>query len=351
MTDKGNSNSYGSRILMYREALNEGLREEMERDRTVFIMGEGIAERGGSYKVTVGLVDQFGPGRVIDTPIAEASFTGVGIGAAITGMRPVVEILFVDFAMLILDQIVNQAAKYKLMTGGIGKVPFVLRSQGGVGNGLAAQHSQSLEGIFYHIPGLKLVLPSTPYDAKGLLKTAIRCDDPVIFLEHKLLYMTKGEVPQAEYLIEFGKGDIKRSGNDVTLVAWSNMIQRSLAAAEKLAAEGIDVEVVDPRTLVPLDRGIILESVKKTEHVVIVQEAVRRGGVASDIASIIQEEAFDYLDAPIEIVAGMNTPVPFNLDLERGSVPQEEDIIRAVKRAVYAETTPAEKPQKMELVS
>ena len=325
-----------SRVMMYREALNEGLRQEMRRDPTVFIMGEGIAARGGSYKVTVGLLDEFGPKRVMDTPISEASFTGAGVGAAITGMRPIVEILFIDFTSLIIDQIGNQAAKYKFMTGGKGKVPMVLRTQGGVGNGLAAQHSQSLEAIFYHIPGLKVVMPSTPYDAKGLIISAIRDDDPVIFIEHKMLYMTEGEVPENEYTIEFGKGDVKREGKDATLIAWSGMIPRSLEAAEKLAQEGIDVEVVDPRTLVPLDKNLIIESVKKTEHVVIVQEAIRRGGVASDIASIIQEEAFDYLDAPIGIVAGKNTPIPFNRNLEQACIPQEQDIIEAVKRAVYA---------------
>lgn len=322
------------RVIMYRDALREALAEEMRRDSTVFVMGEGIAERGGSYKVTVGLLDEFGPKRVIDTPLAEASFTGAGVGAAIAGMRPVVEILFIDFTMLILDQIVNQAAKFNFMTGGKGKVPFVLRTQGGTGNGVAAQHSQSLEALFYHIPGLKVVMPSTPYDAKGLLKSAIRSDEPIIFLEHKLLYMNEGPVPEEEYLIPFGKGDIKRAGKDVTLIAWSNMIPRSLAAAEKLAAEGIDVEVVDPRTLSPLDKDLILNSVRKTEHVVIVQEAVRRGGVASDIASIIQAEAFDYLDAPIEILAGANTPIPFNLHLEAACVPQEDDVIQAVKRVM-----------------
>jgi pyruvate dehydrogenase E1 component beta subunit len=323
------------RELMYREALNEALKEEMERDPAVFLMGEGIAERGGSYKVTVDLLDKFGPERVIDTPIAEASFTGVGIGAAITGMRPVVEILFVDFSMLIMDQLVNHAAKYRFMTGGGGGVPMVLRTQGGVGNGLAAQHSQSLEAFFYHVPGLKLVMPSSPADAKGLLKSAIRCDDPVIFLEHKLLYMTKGDVPLEDYCIELGKGDIKREGKDVTMIAWSNMIPRTLQAAEHLIAEGIDAEVVDPRTLVPLDLTLILDSVRKTERVVIVQEAIRRGGVASDIASQIQEQAFDYLDAPVRIVAGMNTPIPFNLSLEEQCVPQTEDIIKAVKEVMY----------------
>lgn len=324
----------GTRKIMYREALNEALGEEMRRDPSVFIMGEGIAERGGSYKVTVGLLEEFGPLRVIDTPIAEASFTGAGVGAAITGMRPVVEILFIDFTLLTLDQVINQAAKYKFMTGGAGNVPLVIRTQGGVGNGLAAQHSQSLEAVFYHIPGLKLAMPSTPYDAKGLLKTAIRDDDPVIFIEHKLLYMREGEVPEGECLVEFGRGDIKRAGGDATIIAWSNMVPRSLAAAEALAVDGIEVEVVDPRTLVPLDEEMILDSVRKTEHAIIVQEAVRRGGVASDIASIIQEKAFDYLDASIEIVAGLNTPIPFNLNLEKACVPQEDDIVAAVKRSL-----------------
>jgi pyruvate dehydrogenase E1 component beta subunit len=317
---------------MYRDALHEALVEEMRRDPTVFTLGCNIAERGGSYKVTQGILQEFGPKRILDTPIAEASFTGAGVGAAITGMRPVVEILFVDFTMLILDQIINQAAKYNFMTGGRGKVPLVLRTQGGCGNGLAAQHSQSLEALFYHTPGLKLVMPSTPYDAKGLLKSAIRDDDPVIFLEHKLLYMTKGEVPEGEYLVPLGKGDIKRAGRHATVIAWSNMVPRALAAADQLAKEGIEVEVVDPRSLVPLDRELILESVRKTEHVLIVQEAVRRGGVASDIASIIMEEAFDYLDAPVRILAGLNSPIPFNLNLEKHCVPQEQDIVAAVRQ-------------------
>jgi pyruvate dehydrogenase E1 component beta subunit len=319
---------------MYRDALREALEEEMSRDSSVFVIGEGIAERGGSYKVTEGLLEKFGPGRIRDTPISEASMIGVGVGSAIAGARPVVEILYVDFAMLGMDQIVNQAAKFRFMTGGRGRVPFVLRTQGGTGGGVAAQHSQSLEALFYHIPGLNVVMPSTPYDAKGLLKTALRQDGPVMFLEHKHLYMTKGDVPEGEYTIEFGKGDIKRTGKDATVIAWSNMIPRTLKAAETLAASGIEVEVIDPRTLVPLDKQMILESVRKTEHAIIVQEAVRRGGVASDISSIIQEEAFDSLDAPVEIIAGMNTPVPFNLNLEKAVVPQEEDIVAGVKKAL-----------------
>ncbi len=326
-----------TREIMVREALNEALREEMASDERVFIMGEGIAQRGGSYKVTVGLLDEFGPKRVIDTPISEASFAGMGVGAAITGMRPVVEILFIDFTSLIIDQIVNQAAKYRFMSGGKGRVPMVLRTQGGSGNGLAAQHSQSLEAWYYHIPGLKVVMPSTAYDAKGLLKSAIRDEDPVIFIEHKLLYMDKGPVPKTDYTVELGVGDIKRQGSDVTLVAWSGMVKRTLAAAEELAVDGIDVEVVDPRTLVPLDKDMILESVRKTEHLIIVQEAVRRGGVASDIASIVQEEAFDYLDAPIKILAGKNTPIPYNVNLEKACVPRQEDIVRAAKEMLDAQ--------------
>jgi pyruvate dehydrogenase E1 component beta subunit len=324
-----------SRKIMYREALNEALREEMASDPSVFIMGEGIGEKGGSYKVTVGLLDEFGRERVIDTPISENGFTGMGVGAALTGMKPVVEILFIDFTMLILDQIVNQAAKFRFMSGGAGSVPMVLRTQGGVGNGLAAQHSQNLEALFYHIPGLRVVMPSTPYDAKGLLKTAIQHEDPVIFIEHKQLYMTEGEVPEEAYNIELGTGDVKREGKDLTIIAWSNMVYRSLEAAEMLADEGIEAEVIDPRTLVPLDRELILSSVRKTEHVLIAQEAVRRGGVASDIASIIQEEAFDYLDAPVGIIAGMNTPVPFNLELEKVVVPGSREIFEAGKKIIY----------------
>jgi pyruvate/2-oxoglutarate/acetoin dehydrogenase E1 component len=323
------------REIMYREALREAIDEEMQRDPHVFIIGEGIAERGGSYKVTEGLLAKYGPNRVRDTPIAEAGMIGVGVGAAIAGARPIVEILYVDFTMLGMDMIVNQAAKFRLMTGGEGRVPFVLRTQGGAGGGVAAQHSQSLEALFYHIPGLKVVMPSVPADAKGLLKYALRQDDPVMFLEHKHLYMTKGPVPEGEHIVEFGKADIKRPGKDVTIIAWSNMIPRTLEAAETLAAEGIDVEIVDPRTLVPLDEEMILASVAKTHRAVIVQEAVRRGGVASDIASIIQEKAFYELDAPIEIVAGLNVPIPFNLELEKASVPQKADIIAAVKRSLY----------------
>ncbi|MEQ8968398.1 MAG: alpha-ketoacid dehydrogenase subunit beta [Azospirillaceae bacterium] len=330
-----------TREIMYRDALREAIDEEMAANPKVFIIGEGIAERGGSYKVTEGLLAKYGDKRVRDTPIAEAGMIGVGVGAAIAGARPIVEILYIDFAMLGMDMIVNQAAKFRLMTGGDGRVPFIMRTQGGTGGGVAAQHSQSLEALFYHTPGLRVVMPSTPYDAKGLLKHALRQPDPVMFLEHKHLYMTKGLVPEEEYVIEFGQADVKREGTDVTVIAWSNMVPRTLEAAEELAGQGISVEVIDPRTLVPLDRDAILASVAKTNRVVIVQEAVRRGGVASDIASIIQEAAFYDLDAPIEIVAGLNTPIPFNLELEKASVPQKEDVVAACRKVLHETAVPA----------
>ncbi len=322
-----------SRTIMYREALNEALREEMQRDPDVFCIGENL-KYGGPYKATAGLQEEFGPLRVVDTPICEAGFTAAAFGAAVTGMRPVVEIMFVEFAMLAMDAVVNEASKLRLMTGGQGKAPMVIRVQQGVGEGLAAQHSSNLEALYYHIPGLKVVIPTTPYDAKGLLKTSIRDDDPVIFIEHKLLYMTKGEVPEEEYTVDFGRGEVVRRGKDVTLIAWSHMVHEAHQAAKTLAREGVEVEIIDPRTLVPLDREIILESVRKTEHVVIAQEAPRRGGVASDICSISPEEVFDDLDAPVTIVAGKNTAIPFNMKLEKACVPWASDIAAAVKRVL-----------------
>jgi pyruvate/2-oxoglutarate/acetoin dehydrogenase E1 component len=320
--------------MKYREALRAALKEEMERDEGVFVVGEGIGERGGSYKVTEGLLAQFGPGRIIDTPLSEAGFVGVGIGAAIAGRRPVVEILFIDFLLQTMDQVVNQAAKYRFMSGGEGRVPLVIRTQGGAGNSLAGQHSQSLEALFYHIPGLKVVMPATPADAKGLLKSAIRDDDPVIFIEHKLLYMTEGEVPEGEYLIPLGKADVKRAGTDVTLVSWSHMLTKSLQAAEELAAEGISTEVIDLRTLVPMDVDCVLDSVRKTGRLVIAQEAPRRGGVGSDVAATVAERAFDSLRAPIVLVAGYNTTIPFNLALEKAAVPQVADVVAGVRSAL-----------------
>jgi pyruvate dehydrogenase E1 component beta subunit len=319
---------------MYRDGLNQALFEEMHRDETVFIMGEGIAERGGSFKVTEGLLKEFGPKRVIDTPLAEATFTGAAVGAALAGTRPIVEILFVDFTLLIMDQIVNQAAKYEFMSGGQGKVPMVLRTQGGAGNGLAGQHSQSLEALFYHIPGLKVVMPATPYDAKGLLKASIRDDDPTIFIEHKLLYMTEGEVPEDDYIVPLGQADIKRPGDDITLITYSYMTLKCLEAAEVMQNEGISVEVVDLRTLTPLDKETILQSVEKTGRAIVVHEAVKRGGIGGDIAAMIMEEAYDDLDAPVKRIAGKNTTIPYNLELEKACVPTVEDIVEGVLELV-----------------
>jgi pyruvate dehydrogenase E1 component beta subunit len=320
--------------LMYREALNRALLEEMHRDPLVFVMGVGIAERGGSYKVTEGLLEKFGPERVIDTPISEASFTGCGVGAALVGTRPVVEILFIDFTTLVMDQIVNQAAKYEFMSGGQGNVPMVLRTQGGAGNGLAAQHSQSLEALFYHIPGLKVVMPSTPMDALGLLKSAVRDDGPVIFIEHKLLYMNKGNVPDEEYSVPLGKADIKKAGEHLTLVTYSYMTLKCLEAAALMEEEGISVEVVDLRTLTPLDKETVLDSVRKTGRVIIVHEACKRGGVGGDIAAMIMEEAYDDLDGPVMRIAGKNTPIPYNIGIEKASVPSVEEIVEGILEMV-----------------
>jgi acetoin:2,6-dichlorophenolindophenol oxidoreductase subunit beta len=318
-------------MIKYRKALNNALREEMARDPLVFLVGEGIGEKGGSYKVTENLYQEFGAERVIDTPISEASFVGMAGGAAIAGTRPVAEILFIDFTYLIMDQIANQIAKFSFMTGDQGNVPFVLRTQGGLGNGLAGQHSQSLEALFYHIPGLQVIMPATPYDAKGLLKSAIRSDKPVIFIEHKQLYLTEGEVPDGEYTIPIGEADIKREGSDVTLVTYSFMTIESLKAAEQLAHEGINVEVIDLRTLVPMDMECILSSVRKTGRLVVVHEAVKRGGIGGDIVANVAEAAFYDLESPVKRIAGKNTTIPFNIDLEKLCVPSVDDIIAGVR--------------------
>ena len=321
-------------MIKYRKALNNALREEMARDPLVFLMGEGIGEKGGSYKVTENLFHEFGADRVIDTPISEASFVGMAGGAAIAGTRPVVEILFIDFMYLVMDQIANQIAKFNFMTGDQGSVPFVLRTQGGLGNGLAGQHSQSLEALFYHIPGLQVIMPATPYDAKGLLKSAVRSDKPVIFIEHKQLYLTEGNVPDEEFTIPIGEADIKREGSDVTLVTYSFMTLESLRAAEQLAREGIDVEVIDMRTLVPMDMECVLSSVRKTGRLVVVHEAVRRGGIGGDIVANVAEAAFYDLESPVKRIAGKNTTIPFNIDLEKLCVPSVDEIIEGV-REVY----------------
>lgn len=320
--------------IMYRDALRQALEEEMEKDPSVFIMGENIGKRGGSYKVTEGLLNKYGSGRVLDTPLAEPTFTGAAVGAALIGTRPIVEILFVDFTTLVMDALINQAAKYEFMSGGQGNVPMVLRTQGGAGNGLAGQHSQSLEALFYHIPGLKVVMPATPYDAKGLLKASIRDDNPIIFIEHKQLYMTKGEVPEDEYIVPLGQADIKREGNDITLISYSYMTLKCLEAAEALAQEGINVEVVDLRTLNPLDKGIILDSVEKTGRAIVVHEAIKRGGVGGDIATMIMEEAYDDMDGPVMRICGKNTTIPYNLGLEKVCVPSVQEIVEGVLEMV-----------------
>ncbi len=322
------------REIEYREAIREAVIEEMDKDPKVFLIGEDIGKYGGAFRAYKGLFEKYGPERVINTPISEAAIIGAGIGAALTGYRPIAEIMFIDFATLAMDQIVNQAAKIRYMTGDSLNVPLVIRTQGGAGRGVAAQHSQSLEAWFYHIPGLKVVMPSTPYDVKGLLKTAVRDNNPVIFIEHKMIYLNKGPVPEEEYLIPFGKADIKREGSDVTIFAYSNMVFKSLEAAKELEKEGIKCEIVDPRTLVPLDEETLINSIKKTNHLVIVSEACERGGVASDICAKINQKAFDLLDAPVKIVAGLNTPIPYNSTLEQASIPHKENIIRAVKEVL-----------------
>jgi pyruvate/2-oxoglutarate/acetoin dehydrogenase E1 component len=317
------------REIEYREAIREAITEEMDRDSRVFLIGEDIGVYHGAFKAYRGLLNKYGADRVIDTPISENTIIGAGIGAALTGFRPIAEIMFVDFSALAMDQIINQAAKISFMTEGRINVPLVIRTQGGVGKGLGAQHSQSLEALFYHIPGLKLALPSTPYDAKGLLKTAIRDESPVVFMEHKMIYSVKGPVPEREYTIPFGKADIKKEGRDITIFTYSNMVLKSLEAAEILEREGISCEVIDPRTLVPLDIDLLLDSVKKTHRLLIVSEACRRGSVASDISARVYGEVFDSLTAPVKILAGLNTPIPYNPTLEEASIPQVADVVKA----------------------
>ncbi|MFN0301894.1 MAG: alpha-ketoacid dehydrogenase subunit beta [Burkholderiales bacterium] len=315
------------------EALNEALHQEMERDASVFVMGEDVGATGGLFQVSKGLADRFGEARVRDTPISEATFCGAGVGAAIAGMRPVVEVQIFDFVTQMMDMIVNQAAKFRFMLGGRPNVPFVLRGPQGGGIRLAAQHSQSLESWFTHIPGLVVIAPSTPYDAKGLLAAAIRDNNPVIFLEHKLLYHgASGPVPAEPYAIPIGKADVKRAGNDVTIVATQIMVARALAAATRLEAEGISVEVIDPRTLRPLDEETILASVKKTGRLIVVHEAVRHGGFGAEVAAIVMEKAFDWLDAPVVRISAPDVPMPFNPDLELAVIPSQQMIEDAIRK-------------------
>ena len=322
------------RVITYSAALNEALRQEMKRDPGVFVMGEEVSvwgDGGGVFGVTKGLSSEFGDRRVRNTPISEEGIVAAGVGAALTGMRPVAELMYGDFLTLAMEPLVNQAAKLRYMFGGQAQVPFVLRSNIGASGGKAAQHSQSLESWIMHVPGLKLALPSTPYDAKGLLKTAIRDNNPVVFLEHKLLYFTKGSVPEDDYTIPFGQALVRRSGRHVTVVATQAMLIKCLAIAERLAQEGIELEVIDPRTLVPLDIDTIAESVKRTHRILICHEAVERGGWAGEVAMAVIERAFDYLDAPIVRVCGKNLPIPYSSSLEDVVIPTEQDLISAVR--------------------
>ena len=320
-----------ARQISFSQATNEALAEEMRRDEHVFIIGEDVAETGTPFKVMAGLVEEFGTDRVIDSPISEAGITGLCVGAAMTGMRPVVDIMFGDFITLTMDQMVNQAAKIHYMSGGKLTVPMVLRTTLGATRRSAAQHSQSLHAWMSHVPGLKVVVPSTPYDTKGLLKTAIRDNNPVVFFEDKLSFQLKGPVPEGEYTIPFGVADIKREGEDVTLVAWSSMIDVAMKAAAQLAEIGISAEVVDPRTTVPLDRAAIIESAKKTSRAIVIDEGYEQYGVTAEIASIIADGAFYYLDAPVKRMGAMNVPVPFSPALEDLTVPTAERVLEMAK--------------------
>ncbi len=322
------------REITYAQAINEAMSEEMERDPNIVFMGEDIGVYGGAFGVSRGMIEQFGPERVLDTPISELAIVGAATGAAMTGLRPIVELMFSDFMALAMEPLVNQAAKNRFQFGGQGSVPMVLRTPGGSGTGAAAQHSQSLEAWVAHVPGLKVVIPSTPFDAKGLLKAAIRDNNPVVFIEQKLLYRVKGPVPEIEddYEIPLGVADVKREGKDVSIITYGRMVGRCLLVAEQLAKEGIDIEVVDIRSLVPLDEKCIIESAKKTGKVLVVYEACQRGGYGAELVSVIADsEAFFYLDAPIKRLGGLDVPIPYNPTLEAQVVPTEEKIIQAIK--------------------
>jgi pyruvate dehydrogenase E1 component beta subunit len=321
--------------ITFRQAVHDAMVEEMRRDERVFLLGEDIGTYGGAFGVSAGMLEEFGPERVRETPISEEAIIGAAAGAAMVGMRPIAEMMFMDFILLGMEPLVNQAAKARYMFGGKASVPMVVRMANGSGTGAAAQHSQSLETLLMHIPGIKVVAPSTPYDAKGLLLSAIRDPNPVCFLEHKLLYKSKGEVPEGEYTIPLGVAEIKHAGSDITVVASEIMVQKSLAAAEALAQEGISVEVIDPRTLRPLDTETIAKSVKKTGRLLVVHEAVKTAGWAGEVmAAICESPAWAYLDAPMRRLTGLDIPIPYNPNLEAAAVPQEKDIIREIKAIV-----------------
>ena len=320
------------REITYAQAIKEAMCEEMRADENVFLMGEDVGLYGGAFGVSVGMFEEFGDERVKDTPISEAVIAGAAAGAAVTGMRPIAEIMFSDFTTISMDQLVNQAAKMRYMFGGKAKVPMVLRTPGGSGTGAAAQHSQSLEAWFCHVPGLKVIVPSTPYDAKGLLKAAIRDDNPVMFFEQKLLYRKKGPVPEEDYTIPLGVADIKREGSDVTIITYGRMVPVCLEVAENLAAQGISIEVVDPRTLNPLDKDTLIQSAKKTGRVLVVHEACQTGGFGGELAAVIADsEAFFYLDAPVKRLGGLDVPIPYCPELEKNVVPTVETVTRAVQ--------------------
>ena len=319
------------REITFAEAVREALAEEMRRDPNVFIMGEDVAEAGTPFKVLSGLVEEFGTERVMDTPISEPGFTGMGVGAAMTGMRPVIDIMFGDFLTLTMDQIVNQAAKIHYMSGGKMKAPIVFRTTMGATRRSAAQHSQSLQAWVSHVPGLKVAIPSTPFDAKGLLKSAIRDDNPVVFIEDKMMFKMKGMVPEEDYTIPFGVADIKRPGKDITLVATSSMVHVALGAADKLSQIGISAEVIDPRTTTPLDRQAFIQSAKKTSRAIVIDEGYEAYGVTAEIASVIADGAFYYLDAPVKHMGAMDVPIPFSPVLEDVTVPTEDTVFEMAK--------------------
>ncbi|MBN2355095.1 pyruvate dehydrogenase complex E1 component subunit beta [candidate division KSB1 bacterium] len=321
--------------ITFREALNQAMAEEMERDADVFLMGEEVGYYQGAYKVSQGLMDRFGDQRVIDTPIAELGFAGLGVGAAMMGLRPIIEFMTFNFAILALDQIINNAAKLPYMSGGLLKIPIVFRGAGGAAHQLGAQHSQCLDPWFCNVPGLYVMAPSVPKDAKGMLKTAIRDDNPVVFIESEVAYGYKGDVPEGEYLIPIGVGDVKREGNDVTIIAWSKMIHVALEAANILAEEGIHAEVVDPRTLRPLDEQLLISSVEKTNRCVIVEEGWPYAGVGAEIAHRIYMGAFDALDAPILRVTGEDVPMPYAANLEHAVIPSAQKVAAAAKKVLY----------------
>jgi pyruvate/2-oxoglutarate/acetoin dehydrogenase E1 component len=326
MTDKN------GREITYLEAVREAMVDEMRRDETVFLIGEDVGRYGGAFGASWGMLDEFGPERIRETPISEAAIAGAATGAAMMGMRPIAEIMFMDFLTISMNQLVNQAGKIRFMFGGKAKIPLVLRTPAGSGTGAAAQHSQSLEAWFVHAPGIKVVAPATPYDAKGLLLTSIRDNNPVLFMEHKLLYRTKGIVPEGDYTVPLGQAVVSRAGQDLSIIAYSIMVPRALEAAEQLSEEGIEIEVVDLRSLKPLDNQTIIKSVSKTGRVLIVHESPKTGGFGGEVAAMIADsDAFDYLDAPIRRLCGRDIPIPYNRTLERATVPQVEDIIAAAR--------------------